>query len=871
MTNYTCFLQLMVVFLGLSGSSAEEIDPCVNYNVLSDPWRNIGYNIITFPGYPLCDSTVYNEVLWTRFTGVAGDVITEKCVQGPHSGSNQAAYLSFAHPQLGEGIKQGNMYVHYGANCLWTSVNGIKVLACPDGYYVYLLPRLSCYRTFAISHRNCSQTSCGPLAECIGDGACACISGYKFSEDILPVNDSYVCEDIDECVNSTICGPNATCTNTIGNYTCTCQLGFSFTSLESVINASNTCQDIEECEEVPTICGPNANCTNTIGSHNCTCQQGFHLILSDSIASASNPCEDVDECEQINCGPNAVCDNIPGIYYCTCQEGYISSTGYIWEFGVTVCTGVQEEIDSLTPPEGQSAEIFFINKMQEELENNPDIILPPGTVTSTLSTAISITENLPPEGEEASSGEAASTVLKLSESLVSALVEPPKIQSRKTVKKPNMEINVHAIGPGWSEASIPSLNVEGNSMTIDLPAIAKNNNGSAAAVLMSVSGMEKLMGPSFFETENVTEMYSDIITATLPKTNHRELPDPVKFTISHKETFQAGMVTCVYWDDKGEEKHWSVDGCTATFSNETHTVCSCTHLSTFAILLQTEEQAEDDELLEWINLICMAVGLVFLGLAILSFLLCSWNPKINNTARLHLSISLFLGHLLFLVGVSRTENEMVCAAIAGLLHFLFLSSFVFMLLETLQLFLLVRSLSQVRVIQKEGLRPLYLLLIGYGAPVVVVGVSGGVYSDGYGSENQCWLKKERSFQWSFIGPVAAILALNLVSFCVVIWCLRPTLANMKSDVSQAKDTRLIIFKIVAQFFILGCTWILGFFQSTTMLKYLFIILNSQQGTFIFIVHCLLNKEVRAEYKSWLSCLFRNEEPSQKGSGSTTCK
>ncbi|KAG9340394.1 hypothetical protein JZ751_021507, partial [Albula glossodonta] len=53
----------------------------------------------------------------------------------------------------------------------------------------------------------------------------------------------------------------------------------------------------------------------------------------------------------------------------------------------------------------------------------------------------------------------------------------------------------------------------------------------------------------------------------------------------------------------------------------------------------------------------MAVGLAFLGLAILSFLLCSWNPKINNTARLHLSICLFLGHLLFLVGVSRTENE----------------------------------------------------------------------------------------------------------------------------------------------------------------------------------------------------------------------
>ncbi|XP_035254842.1 adhesion G protein-coupled receptor E1-like [Anguilla anguilla] len=148
-----------------------------------------------------------------------------------------------------------------------------------------------------------------------------------------------------------------------------------------------------------------------------------------------------------------------------------------------------------------------------------------------------------------------------------------------------------------------------------------------------------------------------------------------------------------------------------------------------------------------------------------------------------------------------------------------------MLLETVQLFLLVRSLTKVQVIQKEGLRALYLLLIGYGAPMVV---------------------------------------LNLVLFGVILWCLRPTLANMKSDVSQSKDTRLIIFKIVAQFFVLGCAWILGFFQSSPFLKYLFIILNSQQGTFIFIVHCLLNKDVREEYKRWFSCLFRTKEPPGSG-------
>ncbi|XP_061079240.1 adhesion G protein-coupled receptor E3-like [Conger conger] len=476
---------------------------------------------------------------------------------------------------------------------------------------------------------------------------------------------------------------------------------------------------------------------------------------------------------------------------------------------------------------------------------------------------MSVTENIPPDKTKEDQVKTANMVLRISEGLVSALVEPKSQQnnteSRKTVKTPTMEINV--VSRKGNMTGMSALFAKGNMMAINLADVAKNNNGSASAVLMSVSGVDKFMSPSFFESENVTEIYSDIITATLPKTKHKELPEPVNFTMFHKKKFQPGLVTCVYWKEQGEETHWSVDGCTASFSNESLTVCSCTHLSTFALLLQTEEQEEDSSLLEVVNLFCMSVGLAFLALAILTFLLCTWNPKINNTARLHLSICLFLGHLLFLVGVSRTENAVACAVIAGMLHFLFLSSFVWMLLETLQLFMLVRSLSKVQVIQKEGLRALYLLLMGYGAPLVVVGVSAAVYSDGYGSKGACWLQNEKNFRWSFIGPVAAILALNLVSFCVVIWSLLPTLANMKSDVSQSRDTRLIIFKIVAQFLILGCTWILGFFQRTSMLKYLFVILNSQQGTFIFIVHCLLNKEVREEYRRWLSCLCRTEGPS----------
>ncbi|GLD66704.1 adhesion G protein-coupled receptor E1-like protein [Lates japonicus] len=268
-----------------------------------------------------------------------------------------------------------------------------------------------------------------------------------------------------------------------------------------------------------------------------------------------------------------------------------------------------------------------------------------------------------------------------------------------------------------------------------------------------------------------------------------------------------------------------------------------------------EPPPPENPFLEWLNRMCVMVGLFFFALAVFTFLLCSWNPKINHTARLHLCLSLGLSHLLLLWNDRYLDHELACTVMAGLLHFLVVASFVWMSLEALQLYLLVRRLNKVQVIQRDGLPRLLLYLIGYGVPFVIVGISALVYSDGYGATEAgvCWLSRQRNFNWALTGPVIFILGLNWILFCATLWSLRPTLANMKSDVSQSKDTRLIVFKILAQFVILGCTWILGFYQTNLFFQVLFIVLNSQQGTFLYIVHCLLNKEVREEYIKWLTC------------------
>ncbi|KAK1153876.1 adhesion G protein-coupled receptor E2-like isoform X1, partial [Acipenser oxyrinchus oxyrinchus] len=200
---------------------------------------------------------------------------------------------------------------------------------------------------------------------------------------------------------------------------------------------------------------------------------------------------------------------------------------------------------------------------------------------------------------------------------------------------------------------------------------------------------------------------------------------------------------CVYWKYKGKESSWSTEGCTKLHSNQTHTVCSCDHLSSFAVLMALDEsQMQENVALTVINYIAVIASLVCLSLAIFTFLFCRSIQKANTTIHLHLSVCLFLAHFLFLVGVSRTEKKashclqcrVLCAVIAGLLHYLFTASFAWMCLEGVQLYLLVRNLKVVKYSSRQGLRRRYMLLAGYGSPALIVAVSAGVFPGGYGTD-----------------------------------------------------------------------------------------------------------------------------------------
>ena len=124
---------------------------------------------------------------------------------------------------------------------------------------------------------------------------------------------SQICNETNECEESSICQGN--CTNTIGSYRCSC--------LEGFYNMNDTlCADINECNSDNGNCSQ--KCDNSPGSFTCSCLVGYQKV-------GSSGCVDINECQFDNGNCSHNCSNTIGSYECSCLPGYM-------QIGSTECS-----------------------------------------------------------------------------------------------------------------------------------------------------------------------------------------------------------------------------------------------------------------------------------------------------------------------------------------------------------------------------------------------------------------------------------------------------------------------------------------------------------------------------------------------------
>lgn len=346
---------------------------------------------------------------------------------------------------------------------------------------------------------------------------------------------------------------------------------------------------------------------------------------------------------------------------------------------------------------------------------------------------------------------------------------------------------------------------------------------------------------------------SPVITAAISKDSKKVyLSDPVVFTIRHLQQSEENFnPNCSFWSYYKQTMtgYWSTQDCRLLGTNRTHTTCSCTHLTNFAVLMAHVDVKNADPihdmLLDVITWVGILLSLVCLLISLFTFCFFRGLQSDRNTIHKNLCISLFIAESLFLVGINRGDQPIACAVFAALLHFFFLAAFTWMFLEGVQLYIML-----VEVFESEHSRRRYFYMVGYGVPALIVAVSAAVDYRSYGTERVCWLRLDTYFIWSFIGPATLIIMLNVIFLGIALYKMFHHTAILKPDSGCLDNIKSWVIGAIALLCLLGLTWAFGLMyvnESTVAMAYLFTIFNSLQGMFIFIFHCVLQKKVRKEY------------------------
>ncbi|XP_053396684.1 adhesion G-protein coupled receptor G6-like isoform X2 [Mercenaria mercenaria] len=363
---------------------------------------------------------------------------------------------------------------------------------------------------------------------------------------------------------------------------------------------------------------------------------------------------------------------------------------------------------------------------------------------------------------------------------------------------------------------------------------------------------------------------SNVIAANVPSVQIKDLSFPVVVTLHH---FDAGEnVSCVYWDVA--TKSWSADGCAVNQTTDDYTVCHCDHLTNFALLMDVYSTGGG---LSKANSVALSIisyvgcGLSLLGVIITLLTYLKFRKlRRDNPSKILMNLCLSIGFvdIVFLIGVQEYsgKSDAGCKIVAILLHYFLLTAMCWMAVEAFYMYLALVKVFDTYVAHFQ----LKSALFGWGIPFVVVVVTLGINkTENYGLQpgGICWLDRV-PFYAAFLGPVCLLLIVNTITYALVIRMIVKR-SNKKLTKTDKSSTAVRLRGAISLVVLLGLTWafaILAFDDFGIVFHYLFAVLNSLQGFFIFIFYCLMKKEAQQCWRKALPCL---KSPYQKNISTNT--
>ncbi|XP_067328325.1 adhesion G-protein coupled receptor D2 [Anolis sagrei] len=353
-----------------------------------------------------------------------------------------------------------------------------------------------------------------------------------------------------------------------------------------------------------------------------------------------------------------------------------------------------------------------------------------------------------------------------------------------------------------------------------------------------------------------TQVGSSIISSTLVS-DYEEISTSVHYSLHHQAQAlpdQLVVPVCAFWNFSRSPEgvgSWSTTGCSVVNSHPEFTACSCNHTTNFAVLLQVFEvqrSAEEESVLKTLTFVGCGVSFCALIVTFVLFLAVGVPKSERTTVHKNLIFALAAAEALLMFSELAKTNQGVCFAVTAFLHLFFMAAFAWMLVEGLLLWSKV-----VAVNMSEDRRMKFYYITGWGLPIIIVGVTLATSFNKYVADNHCWLNVQTDIIWAFVGPVLFVLTVNtFVLFRVVVVTVssaRRRSRMLTPNSSLEKQIGIQIWAtakpVLVLLPVLGLTWVCGVLVHLSVTwAYIFIVLNSLQGLYIFLVYAIYNSEVR---------------------------
>ncbi|XP_029989070.1 adhesion G-protein coupled receptor D2 isoform X1 [Sphaeramia orbicularis] len=350
---------------------------------------------------------------------------------------------------------------------------------------------------------------------------------------------------------------------------------------------------------------------------------------------------------------------------------------------------------------------------------------------------------------------------------------------------------------------------------------------------------------------------SAVISATIRDASKAQIiPVAVQYTLTSShvvEYSQQVTPVCAFWNfSLMLASSWSSDGCRVVSAGSDVTSCLCNHTTNFAVLmnyLEPKWSHEEELILTKLTFIGSGASLCALVVTLMLFTVLDIPKSDRTSIHKNLFIALICAQVILLCSGSAIHNKVACTLVAALLHLFFMAAFSWMLVEGLLLWSKV-----VAVNLSEDRHMKYYYLIGWGLPVLIVTITLASASGKYSADGYCWLSVQNGVIWGFAGPVIFIIMVNIMVLSRVVVITISTakrrsimLAMGASPVEQAyEQIRAAVKAVLVLLPILGLTWLCGVLVPfSIVMAYIFILLNSLQGLFIFLIYGVYNTEVRS--------------------------